>query len=98
MLTSGDLTNHAYVGDDIEIAERLGKELRCVLYDPQTAGGTLISIASDRVKLSSGACDKLTHKQRDSDELSNKDLGSLFVLGRDKVRASFLRDASTPCR
>jgi selenide,water dikinase len=48
LLTSGDKTNREYVGDDVEIGEHVGKELRSLLYDPQTAGGLLISIARDR--------------------------------------------------
>lgn len=50
MLTGGDRTNRAYVGDDIEIAVHLSKELRSILYDPQTAGGMLISIGADRAE------------------------------------------------
>ena len=48
LLTSGDKTNREYIGDDIEIAERVSKGLRHLLYDPQTAGGMLISLPADR--------------------------------------------------
>ncbi len=48
LLTSGDKTNREYVGENIEISETVGKELRHLLFDPQTAGGMLIAIASDR--------------------------------------------------
>jgi selenide,water dikinase len=48
MLTSGDKTNREYIAADIEIAEGVGKEVRNLLYDPQTAGGLLISITADR--------------------------------------------------
>jgi selenide,water dikinase len=48
MLTSADKTNREYVGDDIEIDGSVSKEMRCLLYDPQTAGGMLISIGEDR--------------------------------------------------
>ena len=48
MITSGDKSNREYVGDDIEIAASVGKELQHLLYDPQTAGGLLISVAADR--------------------------------------------------
>jgi selenide,water dikinase len=44
MLTSGDKSNRKYVGDDIEIAERVTKQKQSLLFDPQTAGGLLISI------------------------------------------------------
>lgn len=50
MLTSGDRTNREYVGDDVEIAETVNKQMRNLLYDPQTAGGILISIAADRAE------------------------------------------------
>ncbi len=47
LLTSGDKTNREYVGDDVEIAETVTKEMRHLLFDPQTAGGMLISINAD---------------------------------------------------
>jgi selenide, water dikinase len=50
LLTSGDKTNREYVGEDAEIAESVSKELRHVLFDPQTAGGLLIAIAEDRAE------------------------------------------------
>ena len=48
LLTSGDKTNREYVGNDIEIAESVSAELGNLLYDPQTAGGLLISIPAGR--------------------------------------------------
>ncbi len=48
MLTSGDKTNREYIGEDIEIDESEDKNLVKLLFDPQTAGGMLISIAADR--------------------------------------------------
>ena len=48
MITSGDKTNREYVGEDIEIGESVDKDLVKLLFDPQTAGGMLISIAADR--------------------------------------------------
>ena len=48
MLTSGDKTNREYVGEDIEIDESVDQTLVKLLFDPQTAGGMLISISPDR--------------------------------------------------
>ncbi|MDQ2854979.1 MAG: selenide, water dikinase SelD [Acidobacteriota bacterium] len=48
VITSADRTNREYVGDDIKIDESVSIGMRRLLYDPQTAGGMLISIAEDR--------------------------------------------------
>ena len=48
LLTSGDKTNRRYVGDDVEINDAVGQELSSLLFDPQTAGGLLISISEER--------------------------------------------------
>jgi selenide,water dikinase len=48
VITGADRTNREYVGDDISIAESVGEAMGRLLYDPQTAGGMLISIAEDR--------------------------------------------------
>jgi len=48
MLTKGDKVNREYVGGDLTIDTDITKEVVNLLYDPQTAGGMLISIASDR--------------------------------------------------
>jgi selenide,water dikinase len=45
MLTSGDKSNRDYIGADIEIEETVDKNLVKLLFDPQTAGGMLISVA-----------------------------------------------------
>ena len=44
MLTSGDKTNRQYLGDDIEVSEAVDQNLLRLFFDPQTAGGMLISI------------------------------------------------------
>ena len=48
MLTSGDKTNREYIGQDIEIGASVDKNLVKLLFDPQTAGGMLISVAAER--------------------------------------------------
>ena len=48
VVTAADKSNREYVGKDVEIGESVGKELQNLLYDPQTAGGLLISVSSDR--------------------------------------------------
>jgi selenide,water dikinase len=48
MLTSADKTNREYVGEDIDIAESVDKNLVRLLFDPQTAGGMLIAISEGR--------------------------------------------------
>jgi selenide,water dikinase len=48
MLTSGDKSNRRYVGEDVLIGEGVSKELNSLLFDPQTAGGLLISVADER--------------------------------------------------
>ena len=50
MLTRGDKNNRLYVGDTIEIKEHVSPEMQSALFDPQTAGGLLISINSSKVE------------------------------------------------
>ena len=50
ILTGGDKTNREYVGGDVEIAQSVSKEMRSLLFDPQTAGGMLITTSSDGVE------------------------------------------------
>jgi selenide,water dikinase len=44
MLTRGDQSNRAYVGDTITFSEDVTNVMQSALYDPQTAGGLLISL------------------------------------------------------
>ena len=48
LLTSGDKSNRLYVGDNVEIGGAVGREVASLLFDPQTAGGLLISIDEAR--------------------------------------------------
>ncbi len=48
MLTQGDKTNREYVGNDFLLNTDITKEMASLLFDPQTAGGMLISIAADK--------------------------------------------------
>ena len=48
LVTSGDKTNRAYVGAEASVGETVGDELARLLFDPQTAGGLLISIEEAR--------------------------------------------------
>lgn len=55
MLTSGDKTNREYVGADVDIATAVDANLIRLLFDPQTAGGMLMSVAEDRAETLLGA-------------------------------------------
>ena len=48
LLTSADKTNREYVGKDIKIDGAVDEDLVKLLFDPQTAGGMLISIPAAR--------------------------------------------------
>jgi len=45
MLTSGDKTNRQYIGADLEIVGSVDDCVLRLFFDPQTAGGMLISVA-----------------------------------------------------
>ncbi len=44
MLTRGDKNNRIYVGETVKIASNVSGEMQSALFDPQTAGGLLISL------------------------------------------------------
>jgi selenide,water dikinase len=48
LLTGADKTNREYVGEDVEIAADVDVNLVKLFYDPQTAGGLLLSISKDK--------------------------------------------------
>ena len=44
MLTRGDKNNRVYVGETVRFAQSVSGEMQSALFDPQTAGGLLISL------------------------------------------------------
>ncbi|HEY8563349.1 MAG TPA: selenide, water dikinase SelD [Pyrinomonadaceae bacterium] len=50
MLTRGDRNNRAYVGETINFGERVAREMQSALFDPQTAGGLLISMEESKAE------------------------------------------------
>jgi len=48
MVTRGDRNNRVYVGDTVRIAESVSAGMQSALFDPQTAGGLLISLEEER--------------------------------------------------
>ena len=51
MLTRGDKNNRVYVGDTVKFRDRISKEMQSALFDPQTAGGLLISLEAEKAKI-----------------------------------------------
>jgi selenide, water dikinase len=47
MLTRGDKNNRVYVGETVNIQDSVSREMQSALFDPQTAGGLLISLSED---------------------------------------------------
>ena len=50
MLTRGDKNNRVYVGETVRINNDVTGEMQSALFDPQTAGGLLISLDEDNAK------------------------------------------------
>ncbi len=48
LLTGADKTNREYVGEDVGVALTVDPNLMKLFYDPQTAGGLLLSISEDK--------------------------------------------------
>ena len=49
MLTRGDKNNRVYVGEAVKIGAKVSREMQSALFDPQTAGGLLISLRPESV-------------------------------------------------
>lgn len=48
MLTRGDKNNRIYVGDTVGFGDNVSSAMQSALFDPQTAGGLLISLPEDK--------------------------------------------------
>jgi selenide,water dikinase len=60
MLTRGDKNNRVYVGETVMMSERVSGPMQSALFDPQTAGGLLISMAEQNAR---GFLDEIPNAQ-----------------------------------
>ena len=49
MLTRGDRNNRVYVGETVKIDNKVGGPMQSALFDPQTAGGLLVSLSAEKL-------------------------------------------------
>jgi selenide, water dikinase len=73
MLTRGDKNNRTYVGETVKFAEGVSSEMQSALFDPQTAGGLLISIKEE-------TADEFIRRVKGSEKIGNvESLGEKLI-------------------